>query len=105
MRQRKGASKKGTPPSVHQRAGLKEINFQVVGQQAIIGPRKFPRSNFFNRPVPNIHEKGGMAVSLRIRHRYTALYPERSFMYAAVKKLKSQGKIQSRFNVTLRSLM
>jgi len=105
MRRGKGPSKKGTPPRAHRRAGLKEINFHVYEGSSIIGPRKFPRSNMFNRTVPNIHEKGGMAIPISFRRRKekNRLYPERSFMWNAVKKLKQKGKIQSRFNVTLRS--
>jgi len=101
MRKRRKASPPGKPPTAHVRNGLKEINFHVQGNSAIIGPRKFRGSNFFNRPVPNIHEKGGITVGASIRRRYTAKYPERSFMWSSVKKLKGKGKIQSRFNVTL----
>jgi len=93
----------GTPPRAHRRGGLKEINFHVQGHQSIIGPRKFPRSKFFNRPVPNIHERGGIAVATTIKRRYQALYPERSFMYEAVKRLKAKNKIAPRFSATIRS--
>lgn len=93
------------PPRAHVPNGLKEINFHVFEGSAIIGPRKFPRSNFFDRPVPNIHEKGGTAIALTIRRQKDRYYPERSFMWRAVKKLKEKGKIQSRFNATLRSTM
>lgn len=104
LRVRQSASNPGSPPHVRKgRGGLKEINFQVSGNQAIIGPRKFRNSNFFNRPVPNIHEKGGQAVFNSFKRNYIANYPERSFMYSSVKKLKRAGLIQSTFNVTLRS--
>jgi hypothetical protein len=33
---------------------------------------------------------------------YVARYPTRSFMYEAVKRLKSKGKIAPRFSVTLK---
>lgn len=101
MRKRRGASKKHHPPTAHVRNGLKEINFHVQGSSSIIGPRKFRNSNFFNRPVPNIHEKGGTAVASSFRQRYLARYPERSFMWRAVTKLKRKGKISNRFRVTL----
>ena len=104
MRKRAGPAQPGKPPHAHSLAGLREINFDVRGNSAIIGPRKFPRSNFFNRPVPNIHEKGGVAISLTLRRRAVRLYPERSFMWTAVKRLRSNGKIQKRFNVALRSM-
>ena len=103
MRMGRGPSKAPRPPRAHTRTGLREINFHVNDGSSIIGPRKFPRSNFFNRPVPNIHEKGGTAIALTLRRRKPSHYPERSFMWAAVQKLKQKGKIESRFNVTLRS--
>src|SRR6056297_3817019 len=67
-------SPRGTPPHAHVRNGLKEINFDVQGNTSMIGPRKFARSNFFHRPVPNIHEKGGTAISMSIRTRRGASY-------------------------------
>ena len=91
----------GTPPYAYIRTGIREINFDVQGSHSIIGPRKFRNSKFFDRPVTNIHEKGGIAVAAGARRRYTARYPERSYMWSAVKSLQSQGKIQSRFNITL----
>lgn len=103
MRRRPGPSLPGKPPHAHGSAGLKEINFDVRESSAIIGPRKFPRSNFFTKPVPALHEKGGVGISTRLRKRKDAYYPERSFMYSAVKKLKQKGKIEQRFNVTLRN--
>lgn len=103
MRVRRAASSPGTPPSVHKRPGLKEINFDVAasGTHSVIGPRKFARSNFFNRPVPNIHEKGGTAIYASFRRRFIARYPERSFMWNAVTSLRRKGKIQREFNITL----
>lgn len=101
MRRRKGASAVGSPPHAHARAGLKEINFDVRGNKGIVGPRKFRFSKFFDRPVPNIHEKGGVAIASGQRRRYLARYPERSFMYRAVQTLTRKGKISSRFRVTL----
>ncbi len=103
MRVRRKSSSPGTPPSVHNRPGLKEINFDVAATKtsSIIGPRKFPRSNFFNRTIPNIHEKGGTTVYASFRRRFVARYPERSFMWNAVKSLSRKGKIQREFNITL----
>ena len=103
MRRRVGPSRPFTPPHVHSRSGLREINFDVSRGEAIIGPRKFPRSRFFNRPVPNIHEKGGVVSGISFKRRFTARYAERSFMWSAVKRLTRRGKIQSRFVVSLRS--
>lgn len=89
------------PPRAHVPHGLKEINFDVQGDTAIIGPRKFKGSNFFNLPVTRIHEMGGTVIGVSLRRRVTAKYPERSYMYAAVQSLTRKGKIQSTFNVTL----
>jgi hypothetical protein len=105
MRRGRKASPAGKPPRAHVSNGLKEINFHVDNGSAIIGPRKFPRSKFFNRPVPNIHERGGTAVGTSFRRLFRAYYPERSFMWAAVKSLKAKNKIESRFNITLRSTL
>lgn len=101
IRMRRQASSPGNPPSAHTRGGLREINFDVRQSESIIGPRKFPRSNFFNRPVPNIHEKGGTVVAAGLRGAYTARYPERSFMWRAVRTLKRRGKIGREFNITM----
>lgn len=90
----------GSPPNARNRGGLREINFHVQGDSGIIGPRKFANSNFFNRPVPNIHEVGGVALS-RTKRGYW-LYPERSFMYSAVKRLQSRGLLSRTFSYTLR---
>lgn len=98
LRVRKGASRPGSPPHAHTRAGLREINYDVKGNEGIIGPRRFSGSNFFNRPVPNIHEIGGVAIRRRAfaMHRY----PERSFMYSTTKRLAKTGRISSRFRVS-----
>jgi hypothetical protein len=103
MYMRGGASSPGSPPHAHVRNGLKEINFHVLETSAYIGPRKFPRSNFFNRPVPNIHEKGGMVLSYRAKRTLAVSYKERSFMYSAVKRLAARGKLKAQFSYILRS--
>ena len=97
------SSPPGSPPFAYRRNGLKEINFQRIGENAgIVGPRKFPRSNFFNKPVPAVHEKGGAVVQYRRRRTVMARYPERSFMYSAVRRLQGKGKLSSRFRFMLR---
>jgi len=99
------ASKPGRPPHSRTRAGLREINYHVEGNGAYVGPRKFRHSNSLNRPVPNVHEMGGIALFKGSRKRRSHLkrYPERSFMYRAVKTLKSKGKLSSKFRFMLRS--
>ncbi len=105
IRIRKKASLPGNPPHSRTRAGLREINYHVEGNGAYVGPRKFRHSNSLNRPVPNVHEMGGLALARGRRGRAAFLkrYPERSFMYRAVKTLKSKGKLSSKFRFMLRS--
>lgn len=105
IRIRKKASLPGNPPNARHRAGLREINYHVEGNGAYVGPRKFRHSRSLNRPVPNVHEKGGIALARGRRGRpsYLKRFPERSFMYRAVKTLKSKGKLSSKFKFMLRS--
>lgn len=99
-----GGSTPPSPPFAYRPNGLREINFAVVGDNAgYVGPRKFPRSNFFNKPVPAVHEKGGGVVNYRRRRTVLARYPERSFMYSAVRRLQQRGKLNSQFRFLLRS--
>lgn len=99
MRTRDGASRPGTPPHAHTRGGLRVIKFDadVKADAGLVGPVKFPGSNFFNEPVPHIHEFGGEYVS----RRSIATYPERSFMWGPTKKLIRRGKIIKRYSVAL----
>lgn len=92
-----------TTLSARKRGGIREINFHVLEFQgtAIIGPRKFRNSNFFNRPVPRVHEVGGTYRGKSRRRSGIWRYPERSYMYVAVKRLQQKGKIASRFAVGL----
>src|SRR5690606_6514458 len=105
MRIRKKPSPPGRPPSARTRAGLREINYHVTGQSAYVGPRKFRHSNRLSKPVPAVHEKGGVVIDSGNRHQKTHVkrYPERSFMYRAVKTLQSKGKLNSKFKFILRS--
>lgn len=94
----------GRPPHSRTRGGLREINFHVEGDTGIIGPRKFRSRNRLNRPVPNVHELGGIAFEKRRgSRRIIKRYPERSFMYRAVKTLRNKGKLNSKFRYMLRS--
>lgn len=105
MRMRKSPAPPGRPPSARTRAGLREINYHVTGQSGYVGPRKFRHSNRLNVPVPAVHEKGGVVISKGSRNRsaFVKRYPERSFMYRAVKTLQSKGKLNSKFKFILRS--
>lgn len=103
LRIRRRASAPGTPPSAHTRGGLREINYFVEnGLKAFIGPRKFRRRPNTSRPVPNIHEKGGTIIAQVHRKSVIKTFPERSFMWYAVKRLKAKGKLNSQFRYSIR---
>ena len=99
MRLRIGPSSPLTPPHAHTRAGLRAIEFVVdeAASAAIIGPRKFVGSNFFNEPVTYIHEFGGTFLARRGYWRY----PERSYMYFTLKRLVASGKIPQEFTLAM----
>lgn len=99
MRLRGGASRSGTPPHAHTRAGLRQIEFVVdfAAGAAIIGPVKFPGSNYFNEPVPHIHEFGGIFLA---RRGYWT-YPQRSYMNYTLKKLVAAGRIPRQFSIAM----
>ena len=80
---------KSTPPGsphAHTRGGLRVIDFHVSGNTGIIGPRKFPSSNKYNKPVPAIHEFGGEVFSLGKKFRQYS-FPARPYMSKTVEKL------------------
>ena len=103
MRRRPGKSQPGFPPHNHKTPGLKAIFYDIRGEEGFIGPIKFRGSKFFNRPIPNIHEFGGVAVGVSFGRSAVARYPERSFMYSAVKNLQRKNKLASQFTITFRS--
>ena len=73
------------------------IETAVYRNGALIGPVKFPTSNFFNEPVTHIHEFGGVFFS-----RFGMWsYPERSYMYYTLKQLHASNKINKRFSATM----
>jgi hypothetical protein len=93
----KQTSSPGNPPFAKTRGGLRVIEFVVYGDAAVIGPVKFPGSDFFNQPVPHIHEFGGTFFS---QFSYYS-YPERSYMGYTLKQLTARGAIAKEFNVGL----
>lgn len=85
----------GSPPFAKTRGGLRVISFDAYENGAIIGPVKFPGSNFFDEPVPHIHEFGGTFFSvLGYRH-----YPQRSYMYHTLRQLDAKNMIPKEFSV------
>lgn len=99
MRLRKGPSQAFSPPHAHTRAGLRAIEFVVdeSAGAAIVGPRKFVGSNYFNEPVTYIHEFGGTFLARKGYWRY----PERSYMYHTLKQLVASGKIPKEFTLAM----
>jgi hypothetical protein len=95
---RPGPSRPPASPHAHSKAGLRVIDFHVSGNTGIVGPRKFPNSNRYNKPVPAIHEFGGQVMSLRGAFRLV-LYPKRPYMSKTVEKLKT--KIPREFSIQL----
>lgn len=90
-------SSPGNPPYAKTRGGLRVIEFSIYTNGAIIGPVKFPGSNFFDQPVPHIHEFGGTFIS-RVNY-YN--YPQRSYMNHTLKQLVAKGKIPKQFSVSM----
>lgn len=97
LRISKRTSPPGNPPFAKTRGGLRVIEYFVYRQTAIIGPVKFPNSNFLNEPVPHIHEFGGMFFSKKAYYNY----PERSYMNHTLKQLVAKGAIPRQFSVSL----
>ena len=83
------------PPYSKTNGGLRVIQGVVYSNGAIIGPVKFPGSNFFDSPVPYIHEYGGTFIS-RVGY---SKYPERSYMNHTLKQLQGRGAIPKQFAV------
>lgn len=79
----------GSPPFAKTRGGLRVIEYVTFQDTAIVGPVKFPGSDFFNQPVPHIHEFGGTFFSKRAYFNY----PERSYMGHTLNQLIARGAI------------
>jgi len=93
-------SSPGNPPFAKTRGGLRIIEAAIYRNGAIIGPVKFPTSNFFDKPVPHIHEFGGTFYGLTGIWRY----PERSYMHRTLKQLQAGNRINRRFSATMARL-
>lgn len=90
-------SSPGNPPFAKTRGGLRVIEAAIYRNGAIIGPVKFPTSNFFDKPVPHIHEFGGTFYG-----RFGIwTYPERSYMHRTLKQLHAGNRINKRFSATM----
>lgn len=94
------ASSPGTPPYCHTQGGLRVIAFDAGTRDVIIGPVKFPGSNFFNQPVPHIHEFGGTYFSRKGFYQY----PERSYESYTLRQLHARGLIPIEYSSEVRKL-
>lgn len=83
------------PPYAKKRGGLRAIEGAVYTNGGIIGPVKFPASNFFDSPVPHIHEFGGTFIS-RVGY---AKYAKRSYMNYTLQQLRRRGALPKEFAV------
>ena len=92
----------GSPPHAHVSGGLRTIEFYVFGNKAIIGPKKFPKSNWWNQPVTHMHEFGGSFIS---RKGKLANYPQRPYASLTVERLHAKGKIPKQFAVTIAEIL
>lgn len=90
--------RENSPPHAHTHGGLRVIEFYVFGNQAIVGPKKFPNSNWWNQPVTHMHEFGGNYIS---RKGQLARYPRRPYASLVIERLKRDGKIPKQFAVTI----
>jgi hypothetical protein len=102
IRVRPGASRPDHPPHAHTSGGIRAIEFHVFGNSAIIGPKKFPGSKWWNEPVPHMHEFGGVFIN---RKGKTARYPERSFAATTLKRLQSKNVIPRQFAVSIAEML
>ena len=97
LRISKQTSPPGKPPYAKSRGGLRVIEFVTFQNTALVGPVKFSGSDFFNKPVPHIHEFGGTFFSRKAYYNY----PERSYMGHTLKQLIAKGAIPREFSVSL----
>lgn len=95
LRVSKRTAPENHPPFSKTRGGLRVIEGAVYSNGAIIGPVKFAGSNFFNKPVPFIHEFGGMFIS-RIGY---AKYAKRSYMNHTLKQLAKRNVLPKEFSI------
>lgn len=95
LRVSKRISPPNHPPYSKTRGGLRVIEGAVYSNGGIIGPVKFAASNFFNKPVPFIHEFGGMFIS-RLGY---AKYAKRSYMDYTLQQLSRRNALPKEFAV------
>ena len=94
----------GKPVHSRTRGGLRTIRFSVSTSEtsSIIGSMKFYGSNKWDEPQPHIHEFGGWFQN---RRHYYANYPKRSYVAAALEKLKKEGIIPRQFGITMANII
>lgn len=89
MRQRKGASKPGSPPNAHERKLLRKlIFFAFVDGRVVVGP--ILKQSTARIGVPRLMEHGGIVAR---RNGSAQHYPQRAFMEPA--GMRNIGKLTS----------
>lgn len=102
IRVRPGTARPGKPPHAHTHGGLRAIEFYVYGNSAIIGPKRFPGSRWWDEPVPHMHEFGGTFFN---RKGKKATYPERSYAATTLKRLLAKNAIPKQFAVSIAEVL
>lgn len=85
MRRRKGPSKPGQPPHAHRYSYLRDyvmFAFIPADDQVVVGPIKLEGSDYYSKPLPSVHEFGG--VFRTWQRRRIMSFPERPFMRPAL---------------------
>jgi hypothetical protein len=100
LRVASGSSLPGRPPHCHTRGGLRVVEFATGSHDVVIGPVKFAGSDFFNKPVPHVHEFGGTFYSRLGFY----LYPQRSYMYYTLKQLHAKRMIPKEYSTEVRKV-
>lgn len=88
LKLRPGPSRPGASPHAHTAGGLRLIDFHVSSgnSEGLVGPRKFPTSNKYNKPVPAIQEFGGPVFTIGKVFRQH-VFPRRPYMSKTVEKI------------------
>jgi hypothetical protein len=85
MRRRKGPSKPGQPPHAHRYSYLRDyvmFAFILADDQVVVGPIRLESSDYYSKPLPAVHEFGGVFKSWKKRSIIS--FPERPYMRPAL---------------------
>ncbi|GIW83212.1 MAG: hypothetical protein KatS3mg105_5019 [Gemmatales bacterium] len=95
MRRRKGPSRPGQPPHAHKYSYLRDyvmFAYMMADEQVVVGPIRLESSDYYSKPLPAVHEFGG--VFRKWRERGFIAFPERPYMRPAlVETIRNLEKI------------